>query len=144
MLRLLQKQFFSGLIPFWIIGMIEFGIGLIVMRYVFDIAIQGSVFLLLVFTAVFLLGMLGLGFMVSIFSKNQVQATYVITFLFIIFILLSGLFTPIDSMPYWGQLINMINPIAHFTEILKYYFKRNYNSRFKILSYRFYYFCSYY
>ncbi|HON20567.1 MAG TPA: ABC transporter permease, partial [Bacteroidales bacterium] len=114
-------QFFSGkLIPFWIIGMIEFGIGLIVMRYVFDIAIQGSVFLLLVFTAVFLLGMLGLGFMVSIFSKNQVQATYVITFLFIIFILLSGLFTPIDSMPYWGQLINMINPIAHFTEILKY------------------------
>ncbi len=114
-------QFFSGkLIPFWIIGMIEFGIGLIVMRYMFDISIQGSVFLLLIFTAVFLFGMLGLGFMVSIFSKNQVQATYIIIFLFIIFILLSGLFTPIDSMPYWGQIINVVNPIAHFTEILKY------------------------
>lgn len=41
-------------------------------------------------------------------------------FLFIIFILLSGLFTPIDSMPAWGQTINLINPIAHFMEILKY------------------------
>lgn len=114
-------QFFSGkLIPFWIIGMLEFGIGLIIMNLMFDISIQGSVILLLVFTAIFLFGMLGLGFVVSIFSKNQVQATYIMMFLFIIFILLSGLFTPIDSMPVWGQTINIINPIAHFMEILKY------------------------
>ncbi len=114
-------QFFAGkLIPFWIIGMVEFGIGLICMRYLFGIYIQGSVILLLVFAAVFLFGMLGLGFMVSIFSRNQAQATYIIMFLFIIFILLSGLFTPIDSMPVWGQTINIVNPLAHFTEILKY------------------------
>ncbi|MDD2622291.1 MAG: ABC transporter permease [Bacteroidales bacterium] len=114
-------QFFSGkLIPFWIIGMLEFGIGLVIMNIVFDITIQGSVFLLLVFTAIFLVGMLGLGFVVSIFSKNQVQATYIMMFLFIIFILLSGLFTPIDSMPTWGQTVNIVNPIAHFMEILKY------------------------
>lgn len=116
-----KSQFFIGkLIPFWIIGMVEFGIGLIFMRFMFDISIQGSIILLLIFTAIFLLGMLGLGFMVSIFSKNQVQATYIIMFLFVIFILLSGLFTPIDSMPKWGQTINTINPIAHFMEILKY------------------------
>jgi len=114
-------QFFIGkLIPFWIIGMLEFGIGLVFMRYMFAIPIQGSLLVLLSFTAIFLFGMLGLGFMVSIFSKNQVQATYIIMFLFVIFILLSGLFTPIDSMPAWGQKINTINPIAHFMEILKY------------------------
>lgn len=114
-------QFFIGkLIPFWIIGMIEFGVGLIIMYFLFDITVQGSILLLLIFTAIFLFGMLGLGFIVSIFSTNQVQATYIIMFLFIIFILLSGLFTPIDSMPKWGQTINIINPIAHFMEILKY------------------------
>jgi ABC-2 type transport system permease protein len=71
------------------------------------------------FTAVFLLAMLGLGFMVSIFAENQVQSMFIIIFLFIVFILLSGLFTPLDSMPKWAKILNMVNPISHFIVILK-------------------------
>ena len=40
-------------------------------------------------------------------------------FFFIVFILLSGLFTPIESMPKWAQIMNLVNPIAHFMEILR-------------------------
>lgn len=115
-----KSQFFIGkMIPFWIIGMVEFLIGLLIMVYLFGVPIQGSVFTLLLFTAIFLLAMLGLGFMVSIFAENQVQSMFVIIFFFIVFILLSGLFTPLDSMLKWMQTVNLINPIAHFMEILK-------------------------
>jgi ABC-2 type transport system permease protein len=115
-----KGQFFAGkMIPFFIIGMVEFGIGLLIMVFLFGIAIQGSLVALLLFTAVFLLAMLGLGFMVSIFAENQVQSMFIIIFLFIVFILLSGLFTPLDSMPKWAKILNMVNPISHFIVILK-------------------------
>ena len=115
-----KGQFFIGkMIPFFIIGMGEFGIGLLIMVFLFGIGIQGSLATLLLFTAVFLLAMLGLGFMVSIFAENQVQSMFVIIFLFIVFILLGGLFTPLDSMPSWVRTFNLANPIAHFVVILK-------------------------
>ena len=115
-----KSQFFLGkMIPFWIIGMAEFVIGLLIMVYLFGVHIEGSVFTLLLFTSIFLLAMLGLGFMVSIFAENQVQSMFVIIFFFIVFILLSGLFTPLESMPNWMQTVNLVNPIAHFMEILK-------------------------
>lgn len=115
-----KSQFFIGkMIPFFVIGMGEFGVGLLIMVFLFGIGIQGSLAALLLFTAIFLIAMLGLGFMVSIFAENQVQSMFVIIFLFIVFILLSGLFTPLDSMPSWARTINLVNPIAHFIVILK-------------------------
>jgi ABC-2 type transport system permease protein len=115
-----KGQFFIGkMIPFFIIGMGEFAMGLLIMVFLFGISIQGSLAVLLLFTAVFLLAMLGLGFMVSIFAENQVQSMFAIIFFFIVFILLSGLFTPLDSMPQWAKTLNLINPISHFIVILK-------------------------
>jgi len=115
-----KSQFFIGkMVPFFLIGMGEFGVGLLIMVFLFGIGIQGSLATLLLFTAVFLLAMLGLGFMVSIFAENQVQSMFVIIFLFVVFILLSGLFTPLDSMPSWARTLNLTNPIAHFIVILK-------------------------
>lgn len=115
-----KGQFFLGkMLPFWLIGMLEFGLGLVIMVYLFGIPIQGSLAVLLLFTAIFLLAMLGLGFMVSIFAENQVQSMFAIIFFFIVFILLSGLFSPLDSMPQAIKAINVINPIAHFMNVLK-------------------------
>jgi ABC-2 type transport system permease protein len=115
-----KGQFFAGkMIPFFIIGMVEFGVGLLIMVFLFGIDIQGSLGILLLFSAIFLLAMLGLGFMVSIFAENQVQSMFAIIFFFIVFILLSGLFTPLDSMPKSARIFNLINPIAHFIVILK-------------------------
>ncbi|MBO4542019.1 MAG: ABC transporter permease, partial [Bacteroidales bacterium] len=104
---------------FWVIGMLEFFIGIWIMIFVFGIHIQGSLSALMLITAIFLLAMLGLGFMVSIFAENQVQSMFVMIFFFIVFILLSGLFTPLESMPQWAQIMNLVNPIAHFIVILK-------------------------
>jgi ABC-2 type transport system permease protein len=40
-------------------------------------------------------------------------------FFAVVFIMMSGLFTPIDSMPGWAQDINIINPIAYFIRIIR-------------------------
>lgn len=115
-----KYQFILGkMIPFWLIGMFEFVVGLGIMRFFFGIHIQGSVALLLFLTGIFLLGMLGLGFLISIFSRTQAQSMFVIVFVFITFILLSGLFTSVDSMPEWAKAINKVNPVAYFMNILK-------------------------
>jgi len=117
---MMKYQFIIGkMTPFWIIGMAEFCIGLMIMRFGFGIHIQGSIPLLLSLTGIYLLGMLGLGFLISIFSRTQAQSMMVLVFIFITCILLSGLFTSIDSMPEWAKTINKINPIAYFMGVIK-------------------------
>ncbi len=33
--------------------------------------------------------------------------------------MMSGLFTPIESMPQWAQVITWFNPIAYFVEVMR-------------------------
>jgi len=113
-------QFIIGkMIPFWILGMFEFIIGLILMKLVFCINVQGSIPLLLGVTGIYLLAMLGLGFLISVLSENQLQAMFIVFFLFIVFVLLSGLFTPIEGMPNWATKINYINPLSFYMDVIK-------------------------
>jgi ABC-2 type transport system permease protein len=37
----------------------------------------------------------------------------------IIFFLLSGLFTPISSMPEWAQVVTRFNPVRYFVEVMR-------------------------
>jgi len=36
-----------------------------------------------------------------------------------IFVMLSGLFTPIESMPVWAQYLDRFNPLYYFVKILR-------------------------
>jgi len=36
-----------------------------------------------------------------------------------IYLLMGGLFTPVDSMPHWVQLLSELNPIRHFASIIR-------------------------
>ena len=113
-------QFLLGkMIPFWILGMAEFCVGLVIMKLVFGISIQGSLLLLLGLTAVYLLVMLGLGFFISSVSRNQLQAMFIVFFLFILFVMLSGTFTPVEGMPDWAEYLNYFNPMSFFMSAMK-------------------------
>lgn len=113
-------QFLLGkMIPFWILGMSEFMMGLGLMYLMFGITVQGSMALLLFATAIYLFVMLGLGFFISSLSENQLQAMFIVFFLFIVFVLLSGLFTPIEGMPEWAVYLNYVNPMSFFMDIVK-------------------------
>jgi len=115
-----KYQFILGkLIPFWVLGLIILTLGLIVGWVVYGIIPAGSLFTIYVFAAIYLLAVLGLGLLVSTYSGNQQQAMLISFFLIMIFILLGGLYTSIDSMPYWAQVIAKFNPVTYFIEVMR-------------------------
>ena len=113
-------EFILGkLIPFWIIGMIVFTVGLLVCWVVYGIVSVGSVALLYLIAAVYMIALLGFGLLISTFSDSQVQAMFVAFFFIMIFILMSGLFTSVESMPGWARTISNLTPTTHFMKIVR-------------------------
>lgn len=115
-----KHQFIIGkLFPFWVLGLVILTVGLLIARLVFSIPILGNVGLIYLFTSVYLLVVLGIGLLVSNYTETQQQAMFIAWFFMVIFILMSGLFTPIESMPNWAQQITLFNPIRYFVEIIR-------------------------
>ena len=113
-------EFILGkLIPFWIVGMIVFTVGLIVMYLVYGIFPVGSLATLYLFAAVYLVALLGFGLLISTFSNSQLQAMFVAFFFIMIFILMSGFFTSIDSMPPWARQMSNLTPVTHFIAVVR-------------------------
>ena len=107
------------LLPFWIIALMELAFGLLVAWVVFEIPIEGSLALIFGLASIYLLAMLGMGLWISTVTETQQQAMFIAWFILVIFILMSGLFTPIESMPDWAQYLTRLNPIAYFIEIMR-------------------------
>jgi ABC-2 type transport system permease protein len=116
-----KYQFILGkLIPFWIIGMFVFSIGLLgVARIAYGIIPAGNIFILYSFLAIYLIAVLGIGLTISAYSATQQQAMSVAFFFMMIFLLMSGLFTPVESMPAWAMLIAKLNPVTYFIEVMR-------------------------
>ncbi|CAN5390171.1 ABC transporter permease [soil metagenome] len=115
-----KYEFILGkLIPFWILGMIVLTLGLIIARVAYGIIPLGNVGLIYLFAGCFLLAVLGLGLLVSTYSQTQQQAMLIAFFLLMIFILMSGLYTSIDSMPPWAQIVTYFNPVRYFIEVMR-------------------------
>lgn len=115
-----KHHFILGkLIPFWIIGLIILSIGLFIAWAAYGIVPVGSLFVIYCFAAVYLLVLLGLGLLISTYTHNQQQAMLISFFLMMVFILLGGLYTSIESMPGWAKAITRINPVAYFVEVIR-------------------------
>jgi ABC-2 type transport system permease protein len=107
------------LIPFWLLGLIILSIGLLIAWLAYGIIPAGSLFTVYVFAGVYLLAVLGLGLLISTYCGTQQQAMLISFFLMMIFILLGGLYTPINSMPEWAQWITKFNPVSYFIEVIR-------------------------
>jgi ABC-2 type transport system permease protein len=107
------------LIPFWILGILILSIGLTIAYVVYGIIPAGSLFTIYVFAAIYLLAVLGLGLLVSTYCSTQQQAMLTAFFMMMIFVLLSGLYTSISSMPEWAQWITKFNPVSYFIEVMR-------------------------
>jgi len=118
----IKKHLFilGKLIPFWVIGMLIFSFGLLVIaRFVYGIVPEGSLWLLYSFLGVYLIAVLGIGLLISTYSNTQQQAMSLAFFFMMIFMLMSGLFTPVDSMPEWAKWISRFNPVTYFIEVIR-------------------------
>jgi ABC-2 type transport system permease protein len=115
-----KYQFIIGkLFPFWVLGLVILTVGLIIAKLVFNIPMLGNIGLIYLFTSVYLLVILGMGLFISNYTDTQQQAMFIAWFFVVIFILMSGLFTPIESMPQWAQNVSLLNPIRYFVEIIR-------------------------
>ncbi len=107
------------ILPFAVIGIVDFGLALVVGAYVFDMPLAGDFTVLFVGVTFYVLTTLGVGLLVSTFSTSQQQA-FMGGFLFLLpAALLSGIMTPVRSMPQWLQLVTLINPVRHFAEVTR-------------------------
>lgn len=113
-----KYQFITAkMVPFLIIGLADLLLGLIIGRITFNIPFEGSIWLLLLGSSIFLVAVLGLALFISTYSSTQQQYMFVAFFFMIIFILMSGIFTPMESMPMWAQKLDLINPVAYLMRI---------------------------
>jgi ABC-2 type transport system permease protein len=117
---LTRGQFIAAkLIPFWVLGLLDLGLGLAAGWLIFGIPVRGSLLLLFGSAAVYLVVALAIGLWISTLVETQQQAMFVTFFILNIYLLMSGLFTPIDSMAPWVQVVSLLNPVRHFVTIAR-------------------------
>lgn len=109
----------AKLVPLWIIALVELSLGLLVGRYLFGVPMEGSVWLVFVAAAVYLIAALGTGLWISTLVDTQQQAMFITFFMVMIYLLMSGLFTPVRSMPEWAQWIAAVNPVKHIIGVMR-------------------------
>ena len=110
---------FGKLFPFWVIGMVELAFGLIIGKVLFQLPTIGSLGLLFGYAAIYMVVVLGIGLFLSNISSSQQQVMLLTFFFMLVFELMSGIFTPVESMPDWAQAVNIINPFAYFMKVMR-------------------------
>jgi ABC-2 type transport system permease protein len=115
-----KVQFIAAkLIPFWLLSLVIFSMGLAIGKLVFGIPMRGNLLLVYLGAMAYLVVVLGLGLWISTVTRTQQQAMFVAFFVILVFLLMSGLFTPVDSMPDWAQWLAEANPVKHFVAVMR-------------------------
>jgi ABC-2 type transport system permease protein len=117
----IKKHIFiiGKLIPFLVLGIVVFTIGLLVGWLFYGVTPVGNLGVLYASLIVYLFSMLGLGLLVSTYSATQMQAMSLSFFFINIFNMMSGVFSSVDSMPAWAQAIVVTFPPSHFIKIMR-------------------------
>lgn len=110
---------FAKLIPYWIMSVITLTVCFGIAAWVYGLTPKGSFLTIYLFAAVYTLVVSGLGLIISNASNTLQQAMFVMFFFLIIMILISGLFTPVSSMPQWAQALTTINPLKYFIQMMR-------------------------
>jgi ABC-2 type transport system permease protein len=105
--------------PYVIISYIQSFIIITTALLLFKIPILGSFFLLSAMLIIFITCNLALGFMLSTWAKNQMQAMQLSIFTFLPSILLSGFMFPFRGMPEWAQVAGNALPTTYFIRIVR-------------------------
>lgn len=109
----------AKIIPIWIVGFIAVTISIFISYWLYGLWPAGSLWTIygaaLLFAAVFA----GAGLLISSVSSTMQQSMFVMFFFLIVFMLTSGLFTPIKSMPDLVQHLTLVNPMRYIVDIMR-------------------------
>lgn len=109
----------SKILPVWLIGLAILTIGIFIAYFLYGLFPLGSFFVIYSYAAIYLTAFTAFGLIVSNVSSTAQQAILTFLFFIMIFLLMSGLFTPISSMPNWAQYLTYLNPVRYFVETMR-------------------------
>ncbi len=108
------------ILPYLAVGIFNTIATLLVAIYLFGIVIEGSFWLLVLLSTIFVLGSLGMGVLISNISRTQMQAMYLAVGIVLIpAIILSGLMFSREGMPWVTYWFGEMLPITHFLIIIR-------------------------
>lgn len=114
----------AKLIPYWLIALVVMTVCLLLAWAVYGITSAGNIGLLYLLAMLLAFVFSGLGLVVSNYNNTMQQAVFVMWFMVVCLMLLSGLFTPVRSMPHWAYLTTYINPMHYFIDAVRTVFVR--------------------
>lgn len=109
----------SKLIPFWVVGLFVVTVGMLIGWLVYGLTPTGDILAIYLAAILFSLVMSGLGVSIANTSSTMLQSIFVMYAFIMVFQLMSGLFTPIRSMPEWAQYFTYAIPPRYFIEIMR-------------------------
>lgn len=109
----------AKLIPYWLIGLFVLSLCIALAYVTYRLFPVGSLGTLYGFATLYIMVMSGVGIVISNYSETLQQATFVMFFFLMIFLLVSGLFTPTSGMPEWAVWIARMNPLTYFVEVMR-------------------------
>jgi ABC-2 type transport system permease protein len=109
----------SKLIPYWVVGFVALTICFGVAFLVYGLVSKGGILTIYLFASVFVLAFSGFGLVISNYARTIQQAMFMMFFFVIAFVLMSGLYTPVASMPDWAQAISRLSPLRYFIEVMR-------------------------
>ena len=117
----------SKLIPYWVIGFIVLTICFFVAWLFYGMISVGGYLEIYLFAAVFVLAFSGFGLTISNYASTVQQGMFMMFFFVFSFIFLSGLYTPVSSMPEWTQSVSRLSPLRYMVEVLRFIFLKGSN-----------------
>lgn len=115
-----KYEFILGkLIPFMVMGGVVFTVGLFIAWALYGIVPLGNIAVLYLFLYIFLYAIMGFGLLISTYTQTQQQANSLMFLFMMVFNMMSGLYTPIDSMPDWAQFVTHLFPVSYFIDVMR-------------------------
>jgi ABC-2 type transport system permease protein len=89
----------------------------IIMRLLFQVPVNGSLLLFFSMTALYAFTNAGLGLVAATFARSAAQVGLIVLLMVMPIVLLSGTWTPIESMPAWLQVVMSVSPLRYFIKL---------------------------
>ncbi|PLW94847.1 MAG: ABC transporter permease [Marinilabiliales bacterium] len=109
----------SKLIPYWVIGYVVVSIAMGIALFYWNLKPSGSLLTIYLFASLFIVAFSGFGLVISNYATTVQQAILMMFFFMLTFIFLSGLYTPVENMPGWAQLISNISPLKYIMQVFR-------------------------
>lgn len=115
---------FSKLIPYWVMAFVVLTLCFLLSWVVYGIVPSGNIGLCYLLAMLLAFVFSGFGLVISNYNQTMQQAMFVMWFFMVLMLLMSGLFTPVRSMPRWAYLTTYVNPMHYFIDGMRTVFVR--------------------